>query len=92
MNRWVSDYFAFSWDSPVFLLTSLVQLRYDGFCFIILYFIVLFLFFTSISRLFFGNSGQKIVDMDGRGDREELREVDGGESCQTLLCKLKIYV
>lgn len=76
MNEWVDDSCAISLG--LFLLFAcLLQLQCNTLCFILLYILLLSLF--SLKR------NGKGMDLDERGNAEELGEIEGGET------KIRIY-
>lgn len=78
VNKWVSDSYVFSWD-----FFSAVGLPCPAsmwlFSFILLYSIC-YVLSLSLRRLFFSNRHRKAVDLDGRGNREELGRAEGSET------------
>lgn len=81
MNACVSVSYAivfFSFSS--FVLFNLL-------CFVLFYFIF-FILLLFLRSLFFSNEKQKVLDLDGRGDGEELEGVEDGKTI-IIICHMR---
>lgn len=71
---------------PLFLLLGcLVPLQCDGFCFVLIDFFVIF-WLLSLRKLLFSDGRKKGNGPSGRGGKEKLGGVEGGDTVVRIYC------